>query len=188
MISITDSDNSTNNLNSINNLYSRIPKISLIYIPDFYDKTSRILRKCNILTWTKISNNLSKYVVRGKDKNKKLLENNVVYKITCNDCDSSYVGQTKNQLKERLGEHESNVNYAPKYHSVVSKHIKSHGHKMNWEGISILDRESDLNKRLVSESININLQNSPINLRKDTDKLHASYNTLFTKFRRNSIC
>ena len=46
---------------------------------------------------------------------------------------------------------------------------------MNWQGINILDREPDLNKRLVSESININLQNSPINLRKDTEKLHASY-------------
>ena len=58
---------------------------------------------------------------------------------------------------------------------------------MNWQGISILDRELDLNKRLLSESININLQNSPINLRKDTEKLHASYNTVLVKFRRNSI-
>ena len=63
------------------------------HISGFYEKTSRILRKSNIITLPKINNNLSRYIVRGKDKTKKLLENNVVYKINCNNCDSSYVGQ-----------------------------------------------------------------------------------------------
>ena len=123
----------------------------------------------------------------GESLTKKLLENNVVYKINCNNCDSSYVGQTKRQLFERVDEHQNNINHAPKNHNVITKHILAHGHSIDWQGVRIVDKESDLDKRLVSESININLQSSPINLRKDTEKLNASYNTVLVKFRRNSI-
>jgi len=35
--------------------------------------------------------------------------NNVVYKILCNNCDFSYVGQTKRQLKTRINEHVKNI-------------------------------------------------------------------------------
>ena len=70
---------------------------------------------------------------------------------------------------------------------LFKSNILAHGHSMDWQGVSIVGKESDLDKRLVSESININLRSSPINLRKDTEKLNASYNTVLVKFRRNNI-
>ena len=44
---------------------------------------------------------------RGKDQS--LQSQNVVHKISCCDCDISYVGQTERQLKTRVHEHISDI-------------------------------------------------------------------------------
>jgi len=43
----------------------------------------------------RILNRLTAFVKRHKDKNILKVNNNVVYKIFCNNCNASYVGQTK---------------------------------------------------------------------------------------------
>jgi len=54
-------------------------------------------------------NKLSQFVKVHKDKNPLLSKNNVIYKIFCNDCKASYVGQTKRQLKTRVKKNKSNI-------------------------------------------------------------------------------
>jgi len=66
---------------------------------------------------------------------------NIVYKISYNNYDASYIGQTYRQLKTRISDH--------------------------WNNIQILDTECNYNKRLISEIINIKQQNNSINLNKD---------------------
>ena len=41
-------------------------------------------------------------ITKGKDKPKKEFENNLVYRIHCNNCPATYVGQTKRQLVTRI--------------------------------------------------------------------------------------
>jgi len=50
-------------------------------------------------------NKLTSFIKRHKNQNEFKTNNNVVYKILYNNCDASYVGQTKRQLKTRINEH-----------------------------------------------------------------------------------
>jgi len=52
-------------------------------------------------------NKLSQFVKVHKDKNPLLPKNNAIYKIFCNNCEASYVRQTK--LKTRLKKHNNNI-------------------------------------------------------------------------------
>ena len=89
----------------------------------------------------------------------------VVYKLSCNDCDKCYVGQTSRRLEIRKGEHQDNIKYKDQFHNVVSKHILDsevphERHSMNWEGIEILYKEKNWKKRLMAEMIYIKKQGS----------------------------
>jgi len=53
----------------------------------------------------RILNKLTSFIKRHKNQNEFKTNNNVVYKILYNNCDASYVGQTKRQLKTRINEH-----------------------------------------------------------------------------------
>jgi len=57
-----------------------------------------------------ILNILQKYIKRGKDKLEIRYQQDVVYKIICKDCETTYIGQTKRQLGTRLQEHVKDIN------------------------------------------------------------------------------
>ena len=61
-----------------------------------------------------IPNTLRNFIKRGKDDLEHFHNQNVVYRISCEDCDISYIGQTKRQLKTRLHEHVSDINISSK--------------------------------------------------------------------------
>ena len=44
-------------------------------------------------------NKLKKFIKVHKDPLDSFSKSNVIYKINCNDCDASYVGQTERKLK-----------------------------------------------------------------------------------------
>ena len=56
-----------------------------------------------------IPNTSKSFIKKGKDKLDFLSNQNVVYKISCDDCEASYVGQTKRKLSTRLREHISDI-------------------------------------------------------------------------------
>jgi len=119
-------------------------------------------------------NKLSQFVKINKDQNHTLSKNNLVYKISCNDCDVSYVGQTKRQLKTRLNEHNNNLKQDKSKHSIISEHITKYDHSFDWDNMRIMDRESNYFKRIVSEMIHIKEQKSGLNLNSDTELLDES--------------
>jgi len=120
-------------------------------------------------------NKLSNIVRVQKDYIEHSHRNNVVYKINCKDCEASYVGQTKRQIRTRMKEHYNNIKTDKSKHSVLTEHALNYNHNFDWNNIKILDSESNYNKRLVSEMLHIKEQKNGINSQKDTEFLNESY-------------
>jgi len=102
-------------------------------------------------------------------------KNNVIYKIACNNCDVTYVGQTKRQLRTRIKEHKNNIKLNQPKHSVISEHIIKFNHSFDWDNAKILDCEFKFYKKIISEMIHIKEQEASLNLNSDTELFNESY-------------
>lgn len=158
--------------------------LSLPYIPETFEKVSNNLKQFGIQTVPQINNNLSNIIRRGKDRQEKNEQTNIVYRIDCKDCNASYVGESKRTLGTRVKEHIANMKKENKKF-VINEHTKNCKHKFDFENTRILDRESNWRKRLISEMVNIKLQDNSINIKEDTQKLSNHYTQLIKKFKKS---
>jgi len=78
-----------------------------------------------------IYNTLKRYIKRGKDGLDVWSHSDVVYRIKCNDCEATYIGQTKRQLGTRIHEHIKDINKKSGSLSVISGHRLDNDHEMN---------------------------------------------------------
>jgi len=67
------------------------------YIRNVSETINSAIDKKEYTIGYRILNKLTNFIKRHKDQNK--YNNNIVYKILCNNCNGSYVGQTKRYLK-----------------------------------------------------------------------------------------
>ncbi|KYN43562.1 hypothetical protein ALC56_01823 [Trachymyrmex septentrionalis] len=145
------------------------------YVNTISERFTPIVNMFNCKLAFTIPNVLKKFIKRGKDRT------SVVYRISCENCDVSYIGQTKRQLKTRLHEHVSDINISSKSPSVISNHRMEENHnfkrdKMNIYKVDILDIEPSFNKRLISEMIHI--KKHGINRQNDTESLPEAYSNV----------
>ncbi|XP_011873294.1 PREDICTED: uncharacterized protein LOC105565056 [Vollenhovia emeryi] len=126
---------------------------------------------------------LRNFIKVHKDPLPTLARNNVVYKISCNDCNASYVGQTGRVLATRVNEHRKHINRNTKQISVITEHRQS-GHEFDWDNVEILDEEPFLYRRLISEMIYIKRQTNGLNLQNDMDLLGDLYNLIIQDLNR----
>jgi len=96
-------------------------------------------------------NKLSRIIKIHKDPLLSSQKKNVVYKISCNDCDASYVGQIGRLLKTRISEHQSHIRRNTSTTSVITNYRVHHNHDFNWNNVEILDVESFYHKRIISD-------------------------------------
>jgi len=133
--------------------------VVLPYIRNISEKINLSIDKNIYMTGYRILNKLTGFIKRHKDANKFEVNNNIVYKILCNNCNASYVGQTKRQLKTRI----------------------DNEHSFDWKNVKILDFESNYFKRLIAEMIYIKSQDNGLNSVDDIECLDSSYFNLLTK-------
>ena len=82
----------------------------------------------------------------------------VVYKLQCNSCEASYIGKTKRILGHRIKEHKTSNS------SACFQHMKNNvGHKIDYDGIEIIDRADNKMKIQVKELLHILNQKSTLN-------------------------
>lgn len=117
-----------------------------------------------------IHNKLNCFIQRHKDAVDKFSQSDIVYKISCCDCDATYVGQTKRQLRTRVEEHKNSVRRGCA-NFVISDHCISFSHNFNWDGVEVCDIEHSYKNRLISEMISIKRLSHDINIYNDTDSL-----------------
>ncbi|KYM96621.1 hypothetical protein ALC62_12713, partial [Cyphomyrmex costatus] len=173
---INNNDNNSNNKIKYN--YFTIP-----YISNMSNKIKNYFNKCDTFKLAyKGINRLDRIVKVQKDKLQTMLHSNVVYKISCGDCDATYVGQTKRTLKTRITEHRNHINWNTQQKSVITEHRLNFSHEFDWDNVEILDEEINLNKRLISEMLHIHRQKNSLNVQTDTDLLDKAYDCLFTNY------
>ena len=152
------------------------------YIKGISERFSKIAEKYQFRLAFSCNNKLDKFIKTGKDILDSMHHCNVVYKIDCHDCDASYVGQTKRQLRTRIREHKADIKKRSGSPSVISCHKIEHDHEFDWDNATILDSEPSYKKRLISEMVHIKRQNMGLNKQSDTELLPDSYLPLLKKF------
>jgi len=76
-------------------------------------------------------NKLRNIIRPQKDRLPKQHHRNVVYKISCKDCDASYVGQTGRKIVTRLKEHKNHIRRSTTTHSVITDHKLNDNHNFD---------------------------------------------------------
>lgn len=105
----------------------------------------------------------------------------IIYSFGCNDCDGIYIGQTGQQLKNRIRQHKTDQNSKTEKNNNTAAfhHSKNTGHTFNFENTKILTTEKILHKRLTLETIHINIhRKNAVNLKSDIDNLNPAYTQL----------
>jgi predicted GIY-YIG superfamily endonuclease len=151
------------------------------YVSNIAEKFRNITKDLNVNLSFFSLNKMRNFIRAQKDILPIQSNKNVVYKISCKNCDASYVGQTMRQLKTRMSEHRNHIHRNTTTQSVITEHRINLDHEFDWENVQILDREPYLSKRLVSEMAHIKLQKNSLNSQTDTDFLHHAYVSILNK-------
>ena len=167
--------------NNGNNTKKENKFITIPYIKGLSEFICKSFKDTGFSMGFRCFNKLNRMIKVQKDTTPTIKNNNVVYKIRCNDCDASYVGQTKRQLGTRIKEHKNNFKQQNSKLSVISQHRLEKNHEIKWNEIEILDTEPNFHKRLISEMIHIKTQKNGLNIMEDIEPLNPMYFPLLNK-------
>jgi len=78
-------------------------------------------------------NKLGRIIKAQKDTLLPGFNKNIVNKLSGEDCDVTYVGQTKKKLNTRISEHRRDINKKPGKHSVITEHRINNNHEFKWD-------------------------------------------------------
>ena len=97
-------------------------------------------------------NTLRKLFCKPKDR-VATEDKNIAYEINFNNCKAVYFGEPKRSLKMRSDEHKRSVkNYNCEKNEIV-KHCWEEDHNFSWDQKEVVDRESSLIPRMITETI-----------------------------------
>jgi len=75
---------------------------------------------------------LGRIIKAQKDSLSPEFNKNIVYKLSCKDCNVTYVGQTKRKLNT-ISEHRKDINKKIGKHPVITEHRMNNNHEFNWD-------------------------------------------------------
>lgn len=103
---------------------------SLPFFPKLSNPLSTALRKYNINTVTRNTNTLGQKLCNYKDKQPPLSTSGI-YQISCRNCDTKYVGQSRRAISERLKEHKGATENGHLEKSSVAEHMRTEQHQID---------------------------------------------------------
>ena len=102
--------------------------IGLPYVPKLSQQLSRFLKRFNIQVFFKKCHTLGQIWSKNSPECNARERQNVVYQITCSDCNKVYIGKTERKLSVRLKEHSDAILKQDQSNAIYS-HIHQTGHK-----------------------------------------------------------
>ena len=69
------------------------------------------------------------------------VEEGVIYRVSCMECDAVYIGETLQNLEERLWEHQRHVEKNDPKGSAIAEHVMKTGHTIAWDKAQVIDYE-----------------------------------------------
>ena len=133
--------------------------INLPYVEGTSEKLRRILRSHKIRSTLYTEMALCKLFCKSKDQVATEDKNNIVYEIDCSNCQAVYFGESKRSLKSRSDEHKRSVRNCDFDKNQIAKHFWEADLSFNWDQKKVIDMESRLIPRKITETIH-SLKNS----------------------------
>ena len=155
----------------------------LPYMKGVTERLKRAYAKHNVSLFSKPGYTLRNALVRPKDPLLPSEKCGVIYKIACEQCGESYVGETERSLGERTSEHQKSIDNKD-CKSALSQHLLRSRHIVTTKPIAdtveIIDQEPRKAHRKVKEAVHIQLEGAKLN-RNDGWELPNSYLPLLRK-------
>jgi hypothetical protein len=153
--------------------------MSVPYVKVLFEKLKKLMSLYNIKLVGKASKPLKKSIFsQTKDPVPLSQQSNLIYEGKC-ECNMVYVGQTKQFLGSRMKNHSDAIAKGNEGHSALCSHAIQTKHKIDFENVKVIGRESNFGKRLVLEMIEIRKRLShAMNKQVDSLSLGTSYDNL----------
>ena len=145
--------------------------VTIPYIGSVTESIYRLIRKTDVTAHGKPHTTINIILVAPKDKDHPQDKCGVVYQLTCQDCEASYIGEMERTLKQRLKEHQKDS-------SPVGHHMGYNKNKVDSQNIRIVDRGSRWFQRGVREAIQIRSRCPVLNRDRGRHNLPSFYNTI----------
>ncbi|XP_072022566.1 uncharacterized protein [Amphiura filiformis] len=138
------------------------------YVQGVSERLQRSFKKYGINTAMKPHNTLKRLLVHPKDKIDTLQTCDCVYEIPCLTCNKTYIGETGRKFQTRLNEHRKDVekvkdikytrskrqeSVSEQHKSAITDHVAQENHVINWEGASIIDKDTNKQTRWIREAL-----------------------------------
>ena len=105
--------------------------VILPYVGHMSDNIARLMHKAGVQVHLRPFNTIRSHLVHPKDKVKKEEKAGVVYKIKCNECEATYIGETERTLRKRITEHH-------RHNSPVGHHMQYRKHSFTSDDVSMV--------------------------------------------------
>lgn len=169
---------------------------SIPYIKGLSEKLSKMLKMQNKDLQIAYKNNNGKnFHTRPKD-NLNHMKSHIIYEVKCS-CNAKYVGLTIQNLKDRMEQHERDMNSAQNSLATeelvnkteLTKHCANSTssdltHKFNTEAPRILCNNKNYYKLQMLETLHIAYTDNTVNKRTDTNGLGYTYRSIVDNYKR----
>jgi len=127
------------------------------YVKGLSEAFARILKSHGIATANRPHRMLRNFVVHPKDKVKDEDKTELIYRVPCKNCSSSYVGETGRKFGLRVKEHKKEVDSftagkqtrasraresSATHKSAITDHAVEENHVIDWDKVKVVDREA----------------------------------------------
>lgn len=189
-----------NTITTTENRDNEIIYRSLPYIATLTPRITKLLKQNypNVRITANNNNTINNLYTRVKDPLPMENRHNVIYRLKCKDCESSYTGMTSNLLKTRMSGHRSDQNKlesllaaghsytdetvrALREKTALIAHCVDHEHRFDLTKPTIIDETHKKSTLPFLEMIWIYNEGTSVNKRTDTEGLNTNYSEIINK-------